>query len=410
MAVFRGIQYTEVIPGSPRESWSHYGSKVIRTFDVAWLDRWNFGRELLGYPVLQNSTFQGIESRFVSRPLPKADGSYTSVGGDFEVEGQGEPGLPGALSGGGAMYSVPSVYKLDGGGTMYSTPSSGSMVSVPTGSGGSITSIATVAGCDPWIHRVVPAAYVSPDTQRYLYATNITNVEGMGVPDRISPTAPIIVKDNVLDVALYKLARFTVEFTPLTYFIMTDDDCAKDACGNPSETGLNRYVTIKFKPVTEMLTLGRGFAKWVDDVTSGNRTVVPFGIPKREAKIGISITWHQVPLLPQASRDYLGSVNSNPMNIALVNDAMTPILPAWPGTLLFIGMEPMPLSRGIVEAQLYDLTYHFFHFNPAPSVGHNFIFDQAPTQFKYRLVSSDGTTSGIRIFPANNLARLFVPG
>lgn len=410
MALFRGIQYREFVPGSPRESWSHYGSKVVRVLDVYWRDRWNFVREILGYPVLQNSTFQLTESRFLSRAIPKRDGSYTSVGGDFETEGKGEPGLPGALSSGGTMYSSGDTYKLNAGGTMFSSPSVGTMVSsTPSGSGGAITSIITVAGCDPWIHRVIPAAYISPDSERYLFATSVTSVEGIGLPEPLSPTAPRIIKDSVLDVTEYALARVTVEFTPLTYFVMADEFCQRDDCGNPSETGLNRYVTIKYRPVTEMLTLGRSFAKYVDDGTPANRGSLPFGIPMREAKVGVSITWHQVPILPKPAISSLGKVNSNTMNIALVNDTTTPALEAWPGTLLYIGMEPMPLARGIVQAQLYDLTYHFIYFNPAPGVGHNFIFDQAPTQFKYRLVSSDGTTSGTRIFQAANLSRLFVP-
>lgn len=394
MAVWRGYNYSELIRAgaSPREQWSHYASKVTRIFEVAWADRWNFGKELLGYPIL-HSNDQVIPGHFVVRSWPGANGSYS--GGSTMVAG--EPGQPGgSASGGQTMYSVPPQ------GTMYAQPSLPTMYSQgsqnPSGGPPSV-----VGGATPYLERVMPAPYASPDGVRFLYATNISNIEGVGIPT--TNPSPYIVKD-LQDVAAYERAFLTVEYTNLTYSVIADAFVTNPDTGVPDERNLSRYVTIKPKPTTELLKYGAGTWKWSD---GGPNSTLPAHQDafKRESKIAFDITWHQIPLLPTAAVDHAGKINSNLMNIALVNDTTTKVTICPPGILSYHSADVVPLARGIIEPQLYDLIYHLFYFQPAPGLGWNSKFDQFTK--RYRPVSSDGTATGVKMFEYADLSALFVP-
>lgn len=274
---------------------------------------------------------------------------------------------------------------------------------------------------EPYISRTTPHVYPSATSIGKVYATNITSVVGCGVPDVDDMDDPdeVVIHESVPfplrplkdedDLSNYKYAIVTVEYEPRLYSVLEDNDVIDPATGNPTEKFLERYVSVRWKPITELFTVGPGGAKWADDAPGSGRQTVPRPIPKREAKVNVDITWHQLPFIPQRAAELMAAVNDATVDIspATSSGAGDP-----PGTMLLVGVDTVLLkSRAIIDQQLYDIVYHFVRFEPAAGKGHNYIFDAFGNPARYRLITDTGDDppTGKTIYPPRDLLQLFVP-
>jgi hypothetical protein len=76
---FRGITYTEHIPGSPQEVLENDRAQVTRVYDCAWADRQTFADKLLGYPSVKTATDN--TTKYISRVIPDAHPDFLNASG-----------------------------------------------------------------------------------------------------------------------------------------------------------------------------------------------------------------------------------------------------------------------------------------------------------------------------------------
>lgn len=254
----------------------------------------------------------------------------------------------------------------------------------------------------------------------YMYATQIRGIEG------IAWRAPYKSPD---DVALYELARCTVQYESLQYDVLSDADMIArgyvDSRGNPDESTLKRYVIKKSMPAVEYLSLPQGYLKYVQgpNDTKG-QPVIGAGVGKIVPKADVVIQWIGVPETAIPYKAY-NSDPSNPETVWAIDNTLgkinSKVFNKYPvGTLLLVAADPMP-RRDPFGQRVFDIEYRMSYF----PFGHNNIYYKAdngavpatdPPIYAYNEVSTDGkthlpTVDGTHIYDAADFSKLFkIPG
>lgn len=165
------------------------------------------------------------------------------------------------------------------------------------------------AGGGTYLSRVTPMTalpFLQALTGRpYLFATSLEGT-GWGQPTDANGNPSGAVKDPLTQWPVYKQAKATVHFETLTYDVLTDAQMVAlgfaDVNGNPDESTLARYVTVRVMPGMEYLTLPQGGFQFVN---TGNKPV-PGTAGKLTPNYDLSLTWELVP------RSCVGTALLNP--------------------------------------------------------------------------------------------------
>lgn len=218
-----------------------------------------------------------------------------------------------------------------------------------------------------WVSRNVPQGYSALDftgtNTPFLYASSIESIQGVGK----------ITGYDAESTAQYSTARVTVGFETLSHRVFSDGDIFSTAgqlaaalgldstsdtnlgvfaqggvVGGIDEASLVRYVTRFRQPTAEYITLPFGALKWCEP----NPVLTPPGsISKIVAAVELQYVWHQVPNIPLAAKQAIGTVNDQSFD-------------GYPrGTLLLTSIDLKPY-RWFFNSRVWDITYKFKFFSP----------------------------------------------
>lgn len=313
--------YWEIQPGSPVYMFSSNGSRAERTFIVEWNKRNAFVKGILGFCYIRNypNKTTVAERTAISRVIP-----------DY---------MPDITNSRFVRRFFPLMQE------------------------------------DFYIDELVDAHVPEAVSSRWLYATQITRMEGLEPLNHALPIG---------GVAEYNYALVTVMYEPLTFKILSDAELLASspfigkknwfpkhsnnwgspinpAAGVPETTGtwewhLERYVTRTVKPIVEYLSVGKGSYYYV--LPNGKK--VPFPHPRAllQPSVEVIYVWHQVPFIPQGARELIGHVNSHyfdPMREVIFQHGQEE-RGFRPGTLLYTSCEVKPYRHANGDL-LHDITY-----------------------------------------------------
>jgi len=233
---------------------------------------------------------------------------------------------------------------------------------------------------------------------------------------------------SLLDVAFYDVARITIGYESVTYFVKGDSEVS-------TEYSLKRYVTTFRQPSAEFLTLPFGAFKWVE-MNADDKTVKydysvnppqPAGVRvtgsngKILAASEIILIHHRVPSIPKAIKTHIGCVNKYDW----------PEMNAFKGQLLLTNVELKPF-KWLEEQRLYDITFKMKFLDPDPQAaiegkdarGHNHFLQFFPVDTttdvgaqsvnsllqgkqSYKLITHDGTPTGKTVYEYKDFKDLF---
>lgn len=288
--------------------------------------------------------------------------------------------------------------------------------------------------------RYLPAAHPQFD---YLYATRITNIEGISPEGAINAT-PLqrIVQNHFKDVAIYTQYRMTVEFEPRPYLIQTDQDLKAtwenkkyyyDYSNDANFSNFvdckeyNRFVEITFEANSEFLTTTTNVFRYKGGALDGNsvNSTSGAGINVLICKPTVKITWYFVPYIMAFSSNITSALGK-------VNQYSMFKYPA--GSLLFKGVDINKYSppyqtvgQGAVapieSTRMCDITYVFELFNqqtndlaagiPAATnakipFGHNLVIASSDLKYHYAEISSSSAIAPNRpIYLSYPMEKLF---
>lgn len=185
----------------------------------------------------------------------------------------------------------------------------------------------------------------------WLYAMSISRLEGLEPQGYLDTNG----------IPVYKYARVTMLYEPVTYRIRSDAELIRDnadlsarashvdASGLPYEFSLRRYVTRTQKPAVEYLTVARGRYRFVEPPgPDGERTVADFAASVLQPSLEVVYTWHQVPFVPAAAARHIGKVN----RYSFTDSTRT----YQPGTMLYTACDIKPY-RMASGAYVQDIQY-----------------------------------------------------
>lgn len=231
-----------------------------------------------------------------------------------------------------------------------------------------------------------------------------------------------------LDVAFYDVARISIGYESVTYFVKTDAEV-------PSEHTLARYCTTFRQPSAEFLTLPFGAFKWVELMADDKAIKYDYSVnPPQPAGVRVTgsngkilaaseviLIHHRVPSIPKAIKTHIGCVNKYDW----------PQLNAFKGQLLLTNVELKPF-KWLEEQRLYDITFKMKFLDPDPDAvktgktprGHNYFLQFFPVDTttdvgaqsvnsllqgkqSYKLITHDGTPTGKTVYEYKDFRELF---
>jgi hypothetical protein len=257
------------------------------------------------------------------------------------------------------------------------------------------------------IQRILPAEHDDIDN---FFAEDAT-IEGMGVLGHTGNSVT------------WTVAKVNVNYKPRDYNVK-----------NTYATELDRFITRTFSVNADYLSLN-GQVKFCS-----NQLMLNNAPGRITATMELTYTWHQVP-----------AKNSNPFEVPNLNsiaaclgqvnsttfDANNGSGGYPPGTILFLGIDPKMLTgkrHGDTATNpngnyFWEIQHKFLYRNnglvtitqgatssssfvgPPPSIteyaGHNFIFNIAPSVYKWDLVTANGSVFGPRIYQTTDLNSIF---
>lgn len=260
----------------------------------------------------------------------------------------------------------------------------------------------------------------------FMIATTLEGIENLGQQkDWI-----IGQQGSLLNVAFYDMARITIGYESVTYWVKTDAEMNRQ-----TEYNLKRYTTVFRQPSAEFLSLPFGAFKWVELNPNGSvkydtsvNPPIPAGIRvtgsngKIVAASEIILVHHKVPGIPKAIKTHIGTVNKYDW----------PEIGALKGQLLLTNVELKPF-KWFEDQRLYDITYKMKFLDPDPEGskanpnqprGHNWFLQFFPVDTttnvansnidtllqgkqEYKLISSDGTPTGKTVYEYMDFKLLF---
>lgn len=274
------------------------------------------------------------------------------------------------------------------------------------------------SGTYTYLSRQLPHVY--PVDQRIvdrpigtpLFATKIVRVQGVGVPAAGAATYEETSSYRGA-IAVYNMARVTVQYETHPYEIMDDTDL-QAVGGVRHESTLARYVTKVSEPSVEFRTAPMGSYKYVP----GGQPI-EMGLHKLFVYANIQLTWHEVPdyAVPSALHNpFLSSISYIDECYGRVNNAAFRNYPA--GTLLFMGAKfrPYRLAFPYKSKHVYDITYLFKYYRPSSGVNHQYVFTTLSTPgIGYHEATTTGATNlgsmtdGVSIYDWYDFTKLFTP-
>lgn len=259
-----------------------------------------------------------------------------------------------------------------------------------------------------FVGRYVPWSFPirnSSKNDRFLYASSV-EIEGRGVPDNSSQIENdgTESKDSI---AVYKHARFTIQFDTRMYDIMDDETFIGATQKVVDESLMLRYVTKIYRPQGEFLHLD-GNAYFYGGIRPAK--ALTRGVNKTIISYNLSLTWHFIPAEAVPST----FLNFDAPNLAIdnclgrINDR--DFHGCKKGTLLLMAAEIKPQVSAFGN-RTYDITYMFKFLNPSGfdmggsgnAVGHNHIFRPFAPSGWYEAVSSSALATAVN--PTNFIAQ-----
>lgn len=272
-----------------------------------------------------------------------------------------------------------------------------------------------VDGSTTQVTRIIPMSYElqglpAADGNPFIYATVVERIEGIGL------------RGNNDGVGKYVTARISVGFEGVEYLVLSDQAFAATNIPPSLDEGEQfvrntprpRFVSKKYVPNAEFLTLPHGQFKWVlanaqGNEIPGNIVVGSHGriIPGAE----MVMVWHRAPRAPiPAIENCLGGIN----NVGFAG---------YPEKRLRLVAAEVTPYRWLLGSRLYDVKYHFRAFIPPQNVDNvananwnYFIYFAAGERPVYRQLTHNGRSianpqnPGTPVFPEVNFQTLFQPG
>lgn len=279
--------------------------------------------------------------------------------------------------------------------------------------------------------RQLPQPYFTPnallDGKPFAYCTELLACEGL-VPAKWIRQGTQFIPDPAEDDVLagnnrpwkqfllgkprYMLAKMRFKFGRLPYPLLADSAMPKlPDTGDPDETTWKRFVRVAFVPAGKHITFPAGAYYW-QNASAGKpadkREMCAQTVGRMLQSNDLSVTWFDVPYVPKAAVDLIGSVNYTETQPREFNGFKNE-------TLLLLGSDIQPRSS-IGGFRTFDITYRMRQFKGDGDQHHNYFFrfadqeitwDIPVTNFKFTDQNGNGAQRTRYVFERADFRKLF---